>query len=146
MPKIVPDAHAAANSHVPRRLADAFRAEVDKRVEDGDFARREEVALTLANEVVRGDLTAALMSIVASHGTEDVLVGDERYRLHETGSQSYASFVGALEVERLELRLHLRLRSNYFVNAFGPHVTSRLPLTVARHYRRAPGTLAWAWA
>ena len=79
MPKIVPDAHAAANSHVPRRLADAFRAEVDKRVEDGDFARREEVALTLANEVVRGDLTAALMSIVASHGTEDVLVGDERW-------------------------------------------------------------------
>ncbi|MAQ14658.1 MAG: hypothetical protein CMN30_07660 [Sandaracinus sp.] len=104
MPKIVPDAHAAANSHVPRRLADAFRAEVDKRVEDGDFARREEVALTLANEVVRGDLTAALMSIVASHGTEDVLVGDERYRFHETGSQSYASFVGALEVERPTFR------------------------------------------
>ena len=39
--------------------------------------------------------------------------------------------------------LRLRLRSNYFVNAFGPHVTnSRL---VARHYRRARGTLALAF-
>ena len=104
MLEIVPDAEASANPLVPRRLVEAFRAEVDERVGDGDFARREEVALALANEVVRVELTAALQDIVASHGTEDVLVGDERYRFHETGSQSYASFVGPLEVERPTFR------------------------------------------
>src|SRR5690606_7449048 len=87
-----------------RRLVAAFRAEVDERVGDGDFASREEVALALANEVVRADLTEALQTIVASHGVEDVLVGDERYRFHETGSQRYASFVGPLEVERPTFR------------------------------------------
>ena len=30
--------------------------------------------------------------------------------------------LGALGGAGRELRLHLRLRSNYFVNAFGPHV------------------------
>lgn len=104
MLEIVPAEEAPAKPSVSRRLVDAFRAEVDKRVGDGDFASREEVALALANEVVRGELTAALQSIVATHGTGDVLVDGERYRLHERGSQSYPSFVGPLVVERPTFR------------------------------------------
>lgn len=104
MLKIVPAEEAPAKPSVSRRLVDAFRAEVDARVGDGDFASREEVALALANEVVRGDLTAALQSIVAAHGTGDVLVDGERYRFHERGSQSYPSFVGPLVVKRPTFR------------------------------------------
>ena len=51
MLEIVPDPDASANPLVRRRLMAAFRAEVDERVGDGDFASREEVALALANEV-----------------------------------------------------------------------------------------------
>jgi len=104
MLQLVPDEAATNNSLVPRGLAEAFSAEVDARVGEGDFANREELALALANEVVRGDLTKALETIVASHGTADVLVDDERYRFHETGAQSYASFVGALKVRRPTFR------------------------------------------
>lgn len=104
MLKIVPDRDASANPLVSLRFIEAFRAEVGERVGDGDFARREEVALALANEAVRAELTAALQDIVVSHGTEDVLVDGERYRFHEAGSQSYASFVGPLEVERPTFR------------------------------------------
>lgn len=101
---IVPNPAAEAKPFVSRDLLDAFRAEVDERVGDGDFASREEVALALANEVVRGDLTAALESIVAAHGTEDVLVNGERYRLHEWGTKPYPSLVGPLVVQRPSFR------------------------------------------
>jgi len=77
MLKIVPAPDAPANPLVRRRLVAAFRAEVDRRVGDGDFARRAEVALALANEVVRAELTAAPEAVVASHGTEDALVDGE---------------------------------------------------------------------
>ena len=66
MLKIVPAPDAPANPLVRRRLVAAFRAEVDRRVGDGDFARREEVALALANEVVRADSSAALQAVVAA--------------------------------------------------------------------------------
>ena len=101
---IVPNQDPAAKPSMRRRLVDAFRAEVDAQVGGGDFASREEVALALANEVVRADLTEALKAIVASHGTEEVLVDGERYRFHEPGSQSYASLVGPLQVERPTFR------------------------------------------
>lgn len=104
MPEIVPEQYAAANSRVSRRLVNAFRAEVDARVGDGDFACREVLALALANEVVRADLTKSLELIVASHGTQDVHVDGERYRFHERGTKSYASLVGPLEVERPTFR------------------------------------------
>ena len=51
MLEMVPDPDGSANALVPCSLMAAFRAEVDERVGDGDFARREEVALALANEV-----------------------------------------------------------------------------------------------
>jgi len=43
---------------VSLRFLEAFRAEVDERAGDGDFAGRAEVALALANERVRAELTA----------------------------------------------------------------------------------------
>lgn len=104
MLKTVPDSDAHANPCVPRRLAEAFRAEVDARVGSGDFASREEIALALSNEVVRADLTTALQSIVTSHGTDDVLVDGEPYRFHASGTRSYGSLVGPLEVERPTFR------------------------------------------
>ena len=49
MLEIVPDPDASANRFVRRRLVAAFRAEVDERVGDGDFARPEEVALATSS-------------------------------------------------------------------------------------------------
>ena len=66
MLEIVPDPDASANPLVRRRLMAAFRAEVDERVGDGDFASREDVPLALANEVVRADSSAALQAVVAA--------------------------------------------------------------------------------
>ena len=66
MLEIVPDPDASAHALVPRRLMAAFRAELDTRVGDGDFASREDVPLALANEVIRADLTAGLQAIVAA--------------------------------------------------------------------------------
>lgn len=101
---IVPDQRSRANPSVPCRLLNAFRAEVDERVGSGDFAKREEIALALSNEVLRADLTEALKNLVAEHGTEDVLVDGEHFRFHASGTGTYASLVGALEVERPTFR------------------------------------------
>ena len=49
MLEIVPDPDASANRFVRRRLVAAFRAEVDERVGDGDFARREEIPLATSS-------------------------------------------------------------------------------------------------
>ena len=49
MLEIVPDPDASANRFVRRRFVAAFRAEVDRRVGDGDFARPEEVALATSS-------------------------------------------------------------------------------------------------
>jgi hypothetical protein len=104
MLKIVPDQDAAAKPSLPRRLRDAFRAELNERVNGGDFASREHVALALTNELVRADLTEALENIVAEHGTEDVLVDGEHFRFHAPGTGTYASLVGTLEVARPTFR------------------------------------------
>ena len=53
MLKIVPDQDASAKSSMDK-FQEMFREEVNARVENGDFAAREEVALALANELVRG--------------------------------------------------------------------------------------------
>jgi len=78
MLQIVPDPDAAAKYSVPRELRDAFRAEVNELAAGDDFEARERMALALANELVRTDLTQALEEIVEEHGDEDVLVEGER--------------------------------------------------------------------
>lgn len=104
MLEIVPDQDATAKSSVSRRLRDVFRAEMDQRVGDGDFASRERMALELANEVVRANLTEALQDIVEEHGDEDVLVDGERFRFHAWGTGRYPSLVGPLSVSRPTFR------------------------------------------
>jgi len=104
MLQIVPDpdttAKSPAKSRVPHALRQAFRAEVKRRVGDGDFAERERVALELANEAVCAELTEALEVFVDAHGDEDVLVDGVRYRLHTWGRLDYHSVVGPLSVRR----------------------------------------------
>lgn len=103
MLKIVPDQDASAKSSMDK-FQEMFREEVNARVENGDFAAREEVALALANELVRADLTGALERIVEKHGTEEVLVDGQRFRFHAWGKGSYPSLVGTLEVQRPTFR------------------------------------------
>jgi hypothetical protein len=104
MLQIVPDQDAVAKSRPPRRLQDAFGAEVRERTAGGDFADRERAALELANELVRAELTAALEDLVVAHGSEDVLVDGERYRFHAWGTGRYHSLVGTLAVRRPTFR------------------------------------------
>jgi hypothetical protein len=104
MLEIVPDQAVAAKPSVSRRLRDAFRGEMDERASDGDFANRERIALDLANELVRAELTETLEGIVREHGDEDVLVDGDRYRLHAWGTGRYSSLVGALKVQRPTFR------------------------------------------
>ncbi len=104
MLQIVPDEDVAAKSLVSSRLLKAFQAEMDEWCGEGDFAKREQVALALANEVVRADLTETLKSIVTEHGMQDVLIDGQRFRLHTWGTGSYASLVGTLAVKRPTFR------------------------------------------
>ena len=68
MLQIVPEDRISAKPDVGCRLRAAFREEVRRRVGSGDFAARENVALSLANELVCADLTGALEDLVESHG------------------------------------------------------------------------------
>jgi len=104
MLQIVPDPDASAKYSVPRELRDAFRAEVNELAAGDDFEARERMALALANELVRTDLTQALEEIVEEHGDEDVLVEGERYRLHAWGTGQYGSLAGPLRVRRPTFR------------------------------------------
>ena len=103
MLKTVPDPNASAKPSMTE-LQKMFSAALDDRLENGDFAMREQTALALANEVVRVDLTGALEGIVAEHGAEDVLVDGHRFRFHAWGKGIYPSLVGGLEVQRPTFR------------------------------------------
>lgn len=104
MLKIVPESRPSAKSNAMTRLLAAFREEVSEQVADGDFAARERIALGLANELVRRDLSAALETIVEQQGEGDLLIDGELYRFHAQGSSTYHSLVGPLQLQRPSFR------------------------------------------
>lgn len=104
MLKIVPEVRADANPDTMSPLRAAFRAEVERRLGDGDFASRETVALDLANEQVCAELKEALEEIVEKHGEEELLIDGECYRYHRSGSATYHSLTGPLRVSRPSFR------------------------------------------
>lgn len=104
MLQIVPEDRISAKPDVGCRLRAAFREEVRRRVGSGDFAARENVALSLANELVCADLTGALEDLVESHGDGELMVDGERYRHHAEGCATYHSLAGPLRVRRPSFR------------------------------------------
>lgn len=104
MKLIVPDQEADAKQDVARTLRAVFRAEMNARVGDGDFASRERLALEVANEMVRDHLVDSLNEIVKAHGKEDVLVAGVRHRLHAWGEVTYHSLVGSFSIRRPTFR------------------------------------------
>jgi hypothetical protein len=67
------------------------------------FAEREEVALALANELVRRWTARALVAIERGL-TDEVVTGGVRYRRHEPGEATYHSLCGPVTVERWSYR------------------------------------------
>lgn len=66
---------------------------------DGDFAQIEELALGVANALVRNWLEAQLQQLAQGYGDE-VEVGGQRYRRHSKGTVRYHTLCGAIEVTR----------------------------------------------
>lgn len=75
----------------------AFRDALDQI--GGRFGAREQVALRLANEVVR-QWTANELERIASRYGDEVLVSGQRYRRHSSGVRRYHSLCGAVAVRR----------------------------------------------
>ncbi len=66
---------------------------------DGDFAQIEELALRVANALVRNWLETQLQQCAQAYGDE-VRVGGHRYRRHSKGTVRYHSLCGPVEVTR----------------------------------------------
>ena len=104
MLQIVPDQAAAAKPNLSPELRAAFPAELDGRSDGGDFARREELALQLGNELLRAELTDSLARVVEAQGDGDMHIDGELYRVHAWGTVVYHSLVGKLQVRRPTVR------------------------------------------
>ena len=82
-----------------RRTTDMF----DGVLEASKFEQKEQVALDVANEMVRGCLEADLREREARF-EEEVVVNGRLYRRHEPGTVVYHSLCGSLGVERWTYR------------------------------------------
>ena len=91
-----------ANPEVAEALS-ACRALLRDALPSDTFAKREEAALALGNELVRGVLEEELQEIADSFGDE-VLVDGVAFRRHEPGAVVYHSLCGALAIQRYSYR------------------------------------------